>query len=343
MAKVLVTGGAGYVGSVCCSLLLERGHEVTVVDNLSTGHLAAVPIEAEFRRVDIGDRAAMAGVLSERKFDAVFHFAAKALIPESVSNPGSFFDANVASGIALLEAIRFAGIRKVVFSSTAAVYGNPTSVPIDEGHATCPVNAYGESKLMLENVLGWYASAYGWTVLCFRYFNASGATANIGEDHRPETHIIPVLLQAAGGKRDVFEIYGTDYPTPDGTCLRDYVHVSDIAEAHLLALDVPLRPGKSAYNIGTGGSHSVRQVLNVVEEVIGTRLRTTEASRRPGDPAVLCASPRRLMSELGWQPRFSGLHMIVRSAWDWMGRHPNGYGEPQTEMSAQMEFTAKSL
>jgi UDP-glucose 4-epimerase len=333
MPSVLVTGGAGYVGSVCCSQLLERGHEVTVVDNLSTGHPDAVPAGAEFRPVDIGDRNALAEVLSERHFDIVFHFAAKALIPESVSNPGSFFDSNVASGIAMLETLRSAGIERIVLSSTAAVYGNPTSVPIDEHHAKNPVNSYGESKLMLERVLHWYAAAYGWTVVCFRYFNASGATATIGEDHRPETHIIPVLLQTAEGKRDLFEVYGEDYPTPDGTCLRDYVHVLDIAEAHLLALNIPQRPGIDAYNIGTGRSHSVREVLKAVEDVVGKKLRTRMSPRRPGDPAILCASPQRLMRDLGWQPRFSDLRGIVESAWNWMNGHPNGYSEAQSEVS----------
>jgi UDP-glucose 4-epimerase len=334
MAKILVTGGAGYVGSICCSQLLERGHEVTVVDDLSTGHPGAIPPGAVLMRVDIGDRNAMADVLSEKGFDVVFHFAAKALIPESVSNPGSFFDSNVASGIALLETVRSAGIKRFVFSSTAAVYGNPNGVPIDEGHPKNPMNAYGESKLMLERALHWYAVAYGWTVVSFRYFNASGATANIGEDHRPETHIIPLLLQTATGERDFFEVYGEDYPTPDGTCLRDYVHVLDIAEAHLLALHVPQRPAMAAYNIGTGRSHSVREVVKVVEDVVGKRLRTRKAPRRPGDPAVLCASPRQLMHELGWQPRSSDLYKIVESAWNWMNNHPNGYGRPNSEVSA---------
>jgi UDP-glucose 4-epimerase len=334
MSTVLVTGGAGYVGSVCCSQLLAQGHAVTVVDNLSTGHLNAVPTGAEFKRADIGDRSAIAEVLSERDFDIVFHFAAKALIPESVSNPGSFFDSNVASGIAFLETLRSAGIKRFVFSSTAAVYGNPTSVPIDEEHAKNPVNAYGESKLMLERALQWYSIAYDWTVVCFRYFNACGATATVGEDHRPETHIIPLLLQTVEGKRDFFEIYGSDYQTPDGTCLRDYVHVLDIAEAHLLALKVAHRPGISAYNIGTGASHSVREVLNVVEEIGGKKVRAREASRRPGDPAILCASPQKLMRELEWRPLHSDLHDIVQSAWNWRSGHPNGYSAFEPAVSA---------
>jgi UDP-glucose 4-epimerase len=325
VAKILVTGGAGYVGSVCCLQLLQRGHQVTVVDNLSTGHAAAIPQGAVLHQLDIADRGGMARVLAADRFDAVFHFAAKALIPESVSNPGTFFDSNVASGIALLETVRAAGIRKFVFSSSAAVYGNPRSIPIDEDHPKHPVNSYGETKLMLERVLHWYALAYGWTVVAFRYFNACGATATIGEDHCPETHIIPLLLETATGKRDFFEIYGDDYPTPDGTCLRDYVHVMDIAEAHLLALGVQERPGLFAYNIGSGTSYSVRQVCRVVEQELERNVAVKLSPRRHGDPAVLCASPQRLTRELGWRPRFSDLQTIVRTAWEWKEKHPRGY------------------
>ena len=333
MARILVTGGAGYVGSVCCLQVLEQGHQVTVVDDLSTGHAAAVPQGAVLHQLDIGDRAEMARVLAADRFDAVFHFAAKALIPESVSNPGPFFDSNVASGIALLEAVRAAGIRKFVFSSSAAVYGNPRSVPIDEDHSKEPVNSYGETKLMLERALHWYATAYGWTVMAFRYFNACGATATIGEDHSPETHIIPLLFAAAAGEREFFPIYGHDYPTPDGTCLRDYVHVRDIAEAHLLALQVQERPGFSAYNIGTGTSYSVRQICGVVEQELGRKVPVKDSDRRAGDPAILCASPQRLMRELGWRPRFSDLQTIVRSAWEWKQKHPRGYEALEAESS----------
>ncbi len=331
MARILVTGGAGYIGSVCCLQLLEQGHDVTVVDDLSTGHAAAVPQGAILHQLDIGNRAALARVLAEDRFEAVFHFAAKALIPESVSNPGMFFDSNVASGIALLETVRGAGIRKFVFSSSAAVYGNPQSTPIAEDHPKEPVNSYGETKLMLERALYWYAMAYGWTVVAFRYFNACGATAAIGEDHCPETHIIPLLLETAAGERDFFEIYGSDYPTPDGTCLRDYVHVRDIAEAHLLALQVQDRPGFSAYNIGTGTSYSVRQICRVVEQQLGRKVAVKEGNRREGDPAILCASPQRLTRELGWRPRFSDLHSIVRTAWEWKQKHPQGYRVLESE------------
>jgi len=325
MATVLVTGGAGYIGSVCCSHLLERGHRVAVVDDLSTGHAKAVPDGATLHRFDIGNRAALARVLASECFDVVFHFAAKALIPESVTNPGLFFDSNLASGIALLETVRAAGVRRFVFSSTAAVYGNPHAIPMQEDHPTNPVNSYGESKLALERVLRWYAEAYGWTIIAFRYFNACGASGPIGEDHHPETHIIPLLLQTAAGERDHFEIFGKDYPTADGTCIRDYVHVTDIAEAHLLALNIGECAKMSVYNIGTGRGYSVREVCDSVGREMGRKLNLKYGPRRQGDPTILCASPDRLIRELGWQPRLSDLSTIIRSAWDWKQQHPNGY------------------
>jgi UDP-glucose 4-epimerase len=337
MARVLVTGGAGYVGSVCCSRLLEQGHEVTVVDDLSTGHAAAVPEGAVSYQLDVGNRAELGKVLGKNRFDAVFHFAAKALIPESVSNPGTFFDSNVASGIALLETVRTAGIRRFVFSSSAAVYGSPHTTPIDEDHPKDPVNSYGETKLALERALYWYAVAYGWTVLAFRYFNACGATATIGEHHQPETHIIPLLLQTVAGERSCFEVYGNDYPTPDGTCLRDYVHVLDIAEAHILALQVPAQAKFSAYNIGTGTSYSVRQICHAVEKEVGAKLTLKNGSRRSGDPAVLCANPQKLMRELGWRPRSSDLPTIIRTAWAWKQKNPHGYPnrrEPESVLAS---------
>ena len=332
MARVLVTGGAGYVGSVCCSRLLEQGHEVTVVDDLSTGHAAAVPEGAVFYQLDVGNRNELGKMLGQDRFDAVFHFAAKALIPESVSNPGTFFDSNVASGIAFLETVRAAGIRRFVFSSSAAVYGTPCTSPIDEDHPKDPVNAYGETKLALERALYWYVGAYGWTVLAFRYFNACGATGTIGEYHQPETHIIPLLLETAAEERSFFEVYGDDYPTPDGTCLRDYVHVLDIAEAHILALQVPAQAKFSAYNIGTGTSHSVRQICHAVEKEVGAKLTLKSGSRRRGDPAVLCANPQKLMGELGWRPRSSDLPTIIRTAWAWKQKNPHGYpNRPERE------------
>jgi len=331
VAKILVTGGAGFVGSVCCAQLLRKGHQVVTVDNLSTGHPQAVPEGVVLYPNDIADRDSVSNILRHQHFDAVFHFAAKALIPESVSNPGVFFDQNVASGIAFLESLRAAGVNKFIFSSSAAVYGSPCAIPIEEDHPKNPVNSYGETKLMFERLLGWYAIAYGWTVYAFRYFNACGATADAGEDHRPETHIIPLLLETAAGERPCFEVYGRDYPTPDGTCLRDYVHVLDIADAHLLALNASNKVGMTAYNIGTGHSHSVLEVCGIVENVTGTKLTLRDGSRRPGDPAVLCASPAKLQRELGWKPRFSDLREIVQTAWEWKCRYPRGYasGEPE--------------
>jgi len=317
MARVLVTGGAGYVGSVCSQQLLSSGHEVVIIDDLSSGHPESVPRNAEFHQVDHGDRVGVARVLRQHRFDAVFHFAAKALIPESVSNPGLFFDVNVASGIAFLEVLREFGVNRFVFSSSAAVYGTPRSIPIRESDPKEPVNAYGETKLMFERILRWYASSYGWTVAAFRYFNASGATPDGGENHRPETHVIPLLLDVAAEERDCFEIYGDDYATTDGTCVRDYVHVADIAAAHMLALNMSSQCGMEAFNIGLGRGYSVREVVRAVEQVTGSKVRVRIVARRPGDPAVLCASPQKLRAQLEWQPKFSDLEEIVRTAWEW--------------------------
>lgn len=317
MARILVTGGAGYVGSICCAQLRKRGHSVAVIDDLSTGHVEAVPQGCEFYRCDIGDVDRLRSILMERPFDAVFHFAAKALIPESVRNPGLFFDVNVASSIRFLECLRAAGVHRFVFSSSAAVYGNPIHTPIQEDHSKQPVNSYGATKLMLEQVLQWYSEAYRWNVTIFRYFNASGAAGALGERHEPETHVIPLLLQAANQERQIFEIYGTDYDTPDGTCVRDYVHVLDIADAHVRALNAPDGPALRVYNLGAGRSYSVRQVCDIVQQVVGRPIPTRNAGRRAGDPAVLCASPQRAIDELGWKPANSDLNEIVQSAWNW--------------------------
>jgi len=317
MASILVTGGAGYVGSVCCRRLLDEGHKVVVIDDLSSGRAAAVPGGASLYVLDYGDRASVARLLGHTRIDAVFHFAAKALIPESVSNPGIFFDVNVSSAIAFLEVLRRFEVKRFVFSSSAAVYGNPRSEFIDEDDPKQPVNSYGESKLMLERVLHWYAAAYGWTVAAFRYFNASGATREAGEDHQPETHIIPLLLDVAAGERPAFEIYGDDYDTPDGTCVRDYVHVSDIAAAHMLALNLPQRAGTRIYNIGCGKGYSVREVICAVERVTGKKVPVRISPRRPGDPSALCASPARIKREMRWKPHSSDLHHIISTAWEW--------------------------
>lgn len=317
MERVLVTGGAGYVGSVCAAHLLALGHSVDILDDLSTGHLSAVPSGATFHKLDMGDREGLESILSQKSIDVVFHFAAKALIPESVTNPGVFFDTNVARSLAMLEVLRRHGVRKFVFSSTAAVYGNPEVVPIPEHHPKNPVNSYGESKLMFEQVLQRYADAYGWGVVAFRYFNASGGAHSWGERHEPETHIIPLLMQVASGRRQRFQIYGTDWPTPDGSCLRDYVHVEDIADAHVLALKTLDEPGFQAFNIGTGTSHSVREICSLAEKVTGRRIEVQLAGRRLGDPAILCADPSRLKLLLGWQPNRSKLEDILEGAWQW--------------------------
>lgn len=305
------------MGSVCGRRLLEIGHSVTVVDDLSTGHREAVPEGAAFCRFSVGDRNQLSGLLRSQCFDSVFHFAAKALIPESVSNPGVFFDSNVSEGIAMLETIRAAGIRKFVFSSSAAVYGTPEETPIVETHPKAPVNSYGETKLMLERALEWYARAYGWAIASFRYFNASGAAHGAGEAHDPETHLIPLALQAAMGLRDYLEIYGDDYPTPDGTCIRDYVHVLDIADAHIRVLESMQDGVAEAYNIGTGTGYTVREICRTIEAVTGRTVPVRVGARRPGDPAVLCASPKKIMENLGWKPSCSSLENIVSSASQW--------------------------
>lgn len=315
MATILVTGGAGYVGSVCTAELVKQGHRVVVLDDLSTGHRQAVPVAAAFYEGDIGDTALLKQILNKHPIEAVFHFAAKALIPESVTDPAIFFQVNLVSAFAMLETLRTIGVRRFVFSSTAAVYGNPKTIPISEEDAKNPVNSYGQSKLAFEGILASYARAYGMNAVCFRYFNASGATDTLGEDHRPETHIIPLLFEAVAGERDYFTIYGDDYPTPDGTCLRDYVHVLDIAQAHIRALNTMDKPGFSAYNIGTGRNYSVREVCKAVEQVTGRPAPVRIAERRLGDPAILCASPAKLMRELGWVPTNSDLIHIISTAW----------------------------
>lgn len=330
MKTVLVTGGAGYIGSICCAQLLAEGYSVVVVDDLSSGFEDALPEGVTFYKSDVGDSLKVRQVLSLHAIDVVFHFAAKALIPESVSNPGIFFDSNVAAGISLLEELRRAGIRRFVFSSTAAVYGNPDVVPIPEDHPQNPITAYGESKLMFERILAWYARAYGWGVAALRYFNACGATEKMGERHEPETHLIPRLLQAVSGDISHVEVFGVDYPTPDGTCLRDYVHVLDIADAHIRTLRLLNEPGMAIFNIGTGQSHSVKQVLDTAEQVCGKKIPAAFMQRREGDPVVLCASPHNLMQRLAWKPRHSDLNNILRSAWKfhstWRTRHAgNGH------------------
>ena len=314
---ILVTGGAGYVGSVCAAELLKTGHQVTIIDDLSTGHRQSVPDGAEFLQLDIGDAPRLTDLLRDHHFDAVFHFAAHALVADSMREPAEYFLHNVSKPLSMLECLRQAGVRKFVFSSSAATYGIPNQVPIPENHPQLPVNAYGETKLAFERILHWYGVAYGFSSVAFRYFNAAGATEDRGELHDRETHVVPLLLQTASGRRPHFDILGTDYDTPDGTCVRDFVHILDIAQAHLLGLNKLDLPGFRAYNIATSTPCSVLELSKIVEEVTGRKLNIRRSERRPGDPAALYADERRVRHELGWNPKHSDLRNIVRTAWEW--------------------------
>jgi UDP-glucose 4-epimerase len=323
--NILVTGGAGYVGSVCAEQLIRGKHRVVVYDNLSEGHRAAVPADAVFVKGELSDAAKLRTVLRRHRIEAVMHFAAKALVEESVRNPASFYANNVSASLTLLDLAVENKINKVIFSSSAAVYGEPQTVPIPEEHPAAPVNPYGETKLAIERALGWYTQAYGLRFAALRYFNAAGATVALGEDHRPETHLIPRVLDAALDPSNEFVIYGEDYPTPDGTCLRDYVHVLDIARAHILALRKLGKAQSAAYNVGLGKGYSIREVLQTAEEVTRRKINVQAGPRRAGDPARLVASPEKITNELGWKPRNSELVKIIRSAWQWRQAHPRGY------------------
>jgi len=322
--KILVVGGAGYIGSVCAELLLDEGHTVSIFDNLSEGHRAAIDPRAQFVEGDLGDRQFVEKTLSKQKPDAVMHFAANALVGESMQNPSKYFRNNVASGLNLLDAMVVAGVRKIIFSSTCAIFGPPEKLPIDETTPKRPINPYGESKLAFEKILRWYDQIHGVTFVSLRYFNAAGASAKFGEDHRIETHLIPNVLKVALGEKPSVEIFGTDYDTPDGTCIRDYIHIIDLAQAHMLALAA----SKSAfYNLGTGGGASVRQVIDSCRKVTGRKIEVVEKPRRPGDPPRLIASSEKIKRELGWKPQFQSLDAIIASAWKWHQKFPRGYGD----------------
>ena len=323
--RVLVTGAAGYIGSVVTEQLLEAGHDVVALDSLKEGHAAAVLPPARFVRADLLDASGLRSIVTSSEVDAVIHLAAAARIDESVRNPGLFFSVNTVGGLNLVEAMLEAGVKRLIFSSTAAVYGEPASMPIPEDAPCLPVNAYGESKLAFERMLPWYSGAHDLHSVSLRYFNACGATDRCGEYHVPETHLIPILFEVALGQRDAINLYGTDYETPDGTCIRDYVHVHDIAQAHLLALDNVDAAGTRAYNMGNGRGYSNRQVIDAVREVTGREIRVNLAARRPGDPARLVASDERIRAELGWQPRYTDLAAMIETAWTWRLQHPNGY------------------
>jgi UDP-glucose 4-epimerase len=318
--RVLVTGGAGYIGSVVAEVLLARGHVVSVYDDLSEGHRDAVPDGATFVPGDLLDRAGLDAALRASRPDAVVHMAAACQVGESVADPGKYYRINVGGGLTLLDAMRAAGVTRLVFSSTAAVYGEPAKQPIDEHDATTPSNPYGETKLAFERALTWYAGAHGLRAVSLRYFNAAGASARAGERHEPETHLIPIVLQAAAGRRPGVTIYGEDYPTRDGTCLRDYVHVLDLADAHALALEaLSTGAATTAYNVGCGGDgFTVREVIDTAARVTGRTIPVTVGPRRAGDPAMLVAASTRIRRELGWAPRHAALEDIIRSAWTWM-------------------------
>lgn len=320
--RVMVTGGAGYIGSVVAEELLHAGHEVLVYDSLAHGHRDAVPPGAAFIQGDLLDTAALQRAMSSHKCEAVIHMAAHSLVGESVANPDKYYRNNVVGTLCLLDAMRASEVRTLVFSSTAAVYGEPAKQPIEESDPVAPTNPYGETKLACERALGWFARAYELRVTCLRYFNAAGATERCGERHDPETHLIPLVLQAASGMRPPVTVFGTDYPTPDGTCVRDYIHVKDLARAHILALGGPGEGQRSiAYNLGCGGNgYSVRQVLKVAEEVLGREIPVKYGARRPGDPPALLASSDKITRELGWRPELQDLHAIIESTWRWMQR-----------------------
>ena len=329
--KLLVTGGAGYIGSIVAQRLLDAGHEVVVLDNLSRGHREAVPGGARLAEVDLLDAELVRDTLSER-FDGALHFAALALVAESVSNPERYYRTNVVGTLNLLDALRAADVKRLVFSSTCAVYGEPDVVPMDESTPTRPVNAYGASKLAVDRMISDECRAHGLGAVSLRYFNVAGASGCLGEDHEPETHLIPNVLRAAQGILAEVQIFGTDYPTPDGTAVRDYIHIEDLATAHLLALD-GARPGEHRiFNLGNGNGFSVREVIEGARAVTGLAIPVREAPRRPGDPPILVAASGRIRAELGWEPRKPTLADMVGDAWAFAQSHPHGYaGEPSPQ------------
>jgi UDP-glucose 4-epimerase len=320
--NVFVTGGAGYIGSICTEELLNAGHAVTVYDDLSEGHRSAVDSRARFVLGHPETDGDILHAAREAQAEAIVHFAANALVGESMANPGKYFRNNVANGLKLLDAARELNVKKFVFSSTCATYGPPDRVPMTEDLPQRPINPYGESKLMFERMLHWYHELHGLEFVAFRYFNAAGASARFGEHHRVETHLIPNVLKVVLGQKPHCEIFGTDYPTPDGTCIRDYIHIVDLAQAHIQAL----APGKLGfYNLGNGDGYSVREVIRMCEKVTGRSIPAVEKPRRPGDPPKLVASAKRAVTELGWKPKFPKLEDIVSTAWAWHRAHPTGY------------------
>jgi UDP-glucose 4-epimerase len=324
--KLLVTGGAGYFGSIVSRQLLAAGHDVVVLDNLERGHRAAVPAQARLVVADLRDSQAVQDACAEG-FDGVLHFAAFALVSESVAHPERYYRNNVVGSLNLLEAMRAAGIGRLVFSSTCAVYGQPDEIPISESAPPRPANAYGASKLAVDGMIGDFALAHGLGAVSLRYFNVAGATGGAGEDHDPETHLIPNILRTAQGRNPYVEVFGTDYPTPDGTAIRDYIHIEDLAAAHLLALEAT-DPGRhEIFNLGNGNGFSVREVIAATETVTGISIATREAPRRPGDPPMLVAASAKIRDELGWEPRKPALDQMIGDAWSFAEAQPDGYSE----------------
>jgi UDP-glucose 4-epimerase len=320
--NVLVTGGAGYIGSVCSEELLNAGHQVTVYDNLSEGHRSAVDARAQFILGRPEEEGHILGAVKLAKPDAIMHFAASALVGESMTNPKKYFHNNFVNALKLADAAVECGVKKFVFSSTCATYGPPDRVPMTEDLPQRPINPYGESKLMFEKALLWYREIYKLEFVAFRYFNAAGASAQFGEHHRIETHLIPNVLFVALGHQPNVKIYGADYPTPDGTCIRDYIHIKDLAQAHILGL----APGKTGFfNLGNGDGYSVREVIQMCEKVTGKKIPAVEKPRRPGDPPKLVAAAHKAIAELGWKPQYPRLEDIVKTAWAWHQKHPQGY------------------
>jgi len=322
--RALVTGGAGYIGSVVADELIRNGHEVVVYDNLYRGHRDAVPEAASFVHADLFDTSVLSETLRTRQIEAVVHMAADSLVGESIANPAKYYRNNLQAGIALIDAMRLAGVQQLVFSSTVSIYGEPTRLPIEEGDLMLPVNPYGDTKLAFERALHWYGEAYGLRSICLRYFNAAGATERLGERHEPETHLVPIVLQVAAGQRQELVIFGDDYATRDGTCIRDYIHVQDLARAHGLALQALAGGAAStAYNLGCGSQGTtVLEVIAAVRKATGSAVPARVGPRRSGDPAQLIASAKRIERELGWKPQIPDIEEIVASAWRWMVANP---------------------
>jgi len=341
--RILVVGGAGYVGSTTVEGLVEAGHDVIVYDDLSTGHASAVRRPARLVRGSIDDRARLEALMRHEEVDAVLHCAARSLVGESLANPGLYYRTNVAGGVSLLEAMRDAGVSRLVFSSTAAVYGEPKRVPIAEADRTEPINPYGATKLAFEGAMRWFAASHEFRAISLRYFNVAGATEHNGEDHDPETHIIPIVLRVAAGEATHVQIFGQDYPTPDGTCIRDFIHVRDLASAHLLALEATGEGDSSLeiYNLGSAAGFSVREVVEAARKVTGRAIPARVVKRRSGDPPVLVASSRRARRELGWNATHSKLEAMLADAWAWKVAHPNGYAaEPGADRRVDLEGRA---